>query len=102
MVVPIDFINNFRDMRSVENAFLNGYCYYFAVILEHRFPEGEIFYDCGHFIFGYRGKFYDITGEVIPKGEPIRWAEIEETDPIWYQRIQAYCVDTLHGALTGL
>ena len=38
---------------------INGNCYYFAVILKDRFPEGSIFYDvtCGHFVFEYNNQF---------------------------------------------
>ena len=41
-----------------------GNCYYFAVILKDRFPEGKIFYDVrlGHFVYHYFGQFYDWIG----------------------------------------
>lgn len=43
---------------------MDGNCYYFAIILKDRFPEGKIFYDIrlGHFILKYQDKYYDWTG----------------------------------------
>lgn len=65
----LEFIKNFKESdRShvLEKTFLQGYCYYFAVILEERFPGGMILYDkeAAHFVYFYEGKLYDITGNV--------------------------------------
>jgi len=63
----LEFIFNFkkRNTESLEDTFMNGYCYYFSVILQERFG-GEIVYetiDC-HFMLLYRDKLYDIRGDV--------------------------------------
>lgn len=41
-----------------------GNCYYFALILKDRFPNGKIFYDVreGHFIYKYGEEYYDWLG----------------------------------------
>lgn len=41
-----------------------GNCYYFALILKDRFPDGKIFYDVrlGHFIYKYGESYYDWLG----------------------------------------
>lgn len=51
---------------ALEDTFMNGFCYYFAKILESNFPTGRIYYDAivNHFVFCCKDKYYDITGEV--------------------------------------
>lgn len=64
----VKFINDFKIFESngvLDNTFRNGFCYYFTVILAERFG-GEIVYEtieC-HFLFLYRGRLYDIRGDV--------------------------------------
>ena len=61
----IDFINR----RFKEDCnWINGNCYYFALILRDRFPGGIIYYDVinGHFIYQYNGNYYDWTGIIYP------------------------------------
>lgn len=71
-----------------------GNCYYFAVILEARFPGGTICYDLvmGHFVYLYKGKYYDWEGEVIPLKEPVPWNGYEITDATHKRRIERYCI----------
>lgn len=60
----LDFIN--RRFSNTENAnWLNGNCYYFAIILRERF-DGEIYYDVinGHFLTLIKDKIYDYSGVV--------------------------------------
>lgn len=45
-----------------ETIYTNGSCIKFAMILKHIYPEGIIFYDLSHAIFGYLGVCYDING----------------------------------------
>ena len=47
------------------NTFTKGYCYYFAIILTHRF-SGHILYDKseGHFVTKINRYIYDIRGDV--------------------------------------
>ena len=72
----LDFIKNFRTKSgefdkktegSVCHLFTDGYCYYFAKILEEAYPGGTICkpWPIGHFIYKYYDKYYDIDGEYI-------------------------------------
>ena len=63
-----EFIRGFKryDRSDVLiKTFLEGYCYYFAVILQERFG-GEILYEPieGHFITKIGCSYYDIRGDV--------------------------------------
>lgn len=60
----LEFIK--RRFSNTENAnWLNGNCYYFAIILRERF-DGEIYYDVinGHFLTLIKDKLYDYSGVV--------------------------------------
>jgi hypothetical protein len=63
----LKFISKFKKYNSdaLEYTFMNGYCYYFSIILQERFG-GEILYDQieGHFLFLYKDNLYDIRGNV--------------------------------------
>ena len=71
-----DLVEDFIDRRfrhdSANLHWLNGNCLWFAIILQTRFPGGEIFYlpVPGHFVYKYDGKFYDWHG-IIKPFEPI-------------------------------
>ena len=82
----LEFIN--RRFKSDCN-WLNGNCYYFAVILKDRFPLGNLYYDIiyGHFIFKYEDYYYDWTGKVNQKGKLVKWDEFEK-----YDRLQKACI----------
>lgn len=61
----MDPVKEFIDRRfKADCNWLNGNCYYFALILSDRFPGGTIYYDViyGHFIYLYEGKYYDWSG----------------------------------------
>lgn len=72
----------------------DGNCYYFAIILKDRFPEGAIYYDViyGHFIFEYQNKFYDWTGIIIPNGYIIKWDEFHKYDSLQKDIIIRDCI----------
>lgn len=57
--------------EAVPNAvevFTSGNCGSFARMLLFAFPEGVIFdYAQDHFVFGFGGNLYDITGNVTSK-----------------------------------
>lgn len=74
---------------------LDGNCYYFALILTHRFPYLKIYYDPidGHFLAGTPSKYYDWTGQVIPISLPILLDEIKVKDPLWYNRLVRDCIN---------
>lgn len=75
----IEFISNFieRYPDELTDTFLNGFCYYFAIILKERFG-GSIFYcpDIVHFSTLIDGRLYDITGLV--KDDDLVWYEWDE------------------------
>lgn len=89
-------ILSFINRRFPENNgnWTNGNCYWFAHILNGRFPEGEIWYEpvVGHFIFKYGDHFYDWTGEYLEdtsRAVPFN----EEYDSSWYKRLIRDCVN---------
>lgn len=73
---------------------LDGNCYYFALILKDRFPGGEIYYDViyGHFVYGINGQYFDWSGEVTPKGKLVEWEQMEKYDSLVKQRIFEGCL----------
>lgn len=88
----LDFISR----RFSQNChWLDGNCYYFAVILKNRFPSGTIYYDvvCGHFIFGINGRFYDWSGEIKPQGKFVEWDKLGEYDELVKNRVVKGCIE---------
>lgn len=83
---------------EVDSNFMNGNCYYFALILCHRFPQLKIYYYPieGHFVAGDGKEFYDWGGMNnwnISKGEvAFPLDDIEVQDPMWYERLIRDCV----------
>ena len=72
-----------------------GNCYYLALILKDRFPEGRICYDViyGHFVFEYEGKYYDWNG-IYDEFDKIMvaWDEFDEYDELQKDRIIRDCI----------
>lgn len=87
----LEFINR-RFQKDCD--WLNGNCYYFAIILKDRFPEGEIYYDVidGHFLFKHSYNFYDATGLVFDYGKPIQWNTFSHYDENQYKRVVQDCI----------
>ena len=86
-----NFINLFDSSRDL---FLNGMCYYFAVILKERFG-GKIYYSLSdnHFVTKIGDGLYDASGDVTyyyPK--TVAWDEYIEIDPIHADRIIRDCI----------
>lgn len=73
---------------------LNGNCYYFALILKDRFPEGTIYYDVidGHFIYKYHSKYYDWGGIAKPSDHVVEWDKFAEYDSLQKERIIQNCI----------
>lgn len=73
-----------------------GNCYYFAKILQARFPEGRIWYEViyGHFVYELYYQFYDWTGKVKSSADKkyIPWDELDEYDPYVKERIIRDCI----------
>ena len=63
---------------------LDGNCYYFAIILRERFTDGVIFYDVidGHFVTQIGGVKYDWSGIVSEEGlhHYVRWSNFNNYD----------------------
>lgn len=87
----LEFIS--KRFKNVSD-WINGNCYYFAVILKDRFPDGQIYYDVisGHFVFEYNDKFYDHTGIVNSYGRLVKWNEFDMYDSLQKERIIRDCI----------
>lgn len=76
--------------------FSNGYCYYFSIMLNTRFPDGEIWYDLieNHFIFKLENNFYDINGNItsehLNNSSIVKWDDYN--DDSHKQRIIKYSI----------
>jgi hypothetical protein len=87
----LSFINR---RWKLDSNWLDGNCYYFALILTNRFKELQIYYLPieGHFISGNGIEFYDWTGFVDLKEKPYLLDEIKHLDSLWYERLIRDCV----------
>lgn len=90
------FISNFH---GAEDVFLNGCCYWFALILQARFG-GTIFYDPirNHFVCRIGERFYDVSGETHSE-EYCNWEMFSLVDYREYQRIIRDCIDKVEEAV---
>lgn len=66
---PLDFINDFvGDSEEIRSKFRNGYCYYFAKMLQFTYGRGIVCFTApfGHFVWvdgtNENDKAYDIEG----------------------------------------
>lgn len=91
-----DEVLEFIDRRFPGDcSWLNGNCYYFALILKDRFPQGEILYDVidGHFVFKYNDNYYDYKGITYQDdGYLVPWESFDEYDCIQKTRIIRDCI----------
>ncbi len=78
----------------IDCNWLNGNCFFFAVILKNRFPQGTIYYDVinGHFIFKYEDNYYDWTGIIYSDGYLVEWDNFNDYDSLQKQRIINDCI----------
>ena len=67
---------NVDRMETIRRLFEDGYCYYFAKMLEDAFPGGTIClcFPFGHIVYLYNKEIYDVSGKSD--------AEYEELVPI--------------------
>ena len=95
-----DFIEGFKKYHpgEITDLFLNGYCYWFSVILDNRFNHmGTIMYIpiYNHFCYKLFDKLYDITG-IITDEEMISlatsWKIYKEKDDKEADRIIIDCI----------
>ena len=91
-----DKILEFIQRRFMNDCnWVDGNCYYFAIILKDRFPEGKIFYDIinGHFVFKYQDNVYDWNGIYNSEEEfLVDWENFDEYDSLLKKRIIRDCV----------
>lgn len=80
---------------ALEDAFLNGNCYWFAQILMKRFrslnPILCYLQIEGHFVVKLENRYYDIAGEKILEEKPYVWEELLNEEPNLAQRIYRNC-----------
>lgn len=94
----IEEVLNFIKRRFSKNCdWTNGNCYWFAAILCARFQELVIWYEpvVGHFYAGNKDGsiFFDWEGVHINiEYKPIKFKEIERTDPLWCARLIRDCI----------
>lgn len=77
-----------------DSGWLSGNCYYFAIILQSRFPGGSIVYDVisGHFLYRLEGVYYDWSGKATPSLCLVDWDAFESYDPLQKERIVEDCL----------
>jgi hypothetical protein len=93
----MEFIHR-RFSTLYSDCFLCGNCYYFALILNHRFPQTKIIYlpIRGHFCVQnpYTNNCFDIQGIVDLNNEPIYdWNKLKIEEFNIYSRIYIDCIE---------
>lgn len=96
MIAVENFIENFKkgfNEKYLEEVFLNGNCYHFALILKNMY-DGEIFYDPHeqHFVTKINEKYYDIRGEIEPPVDEYLWDDMENLNHEEYEIVKYNCV----------
>ena len=98
----LNFIYNFKHRvnkeKELEDVFLNGNCYYFSIILKHRFPNMHIVYSQidNHFMCLYDNRIYDIRGDItnnVMVYDLFSWEDYMHYDKLDYGRVVKYCVN---------
>ncbi len=76
----LDFINAIRKKhpQEIEDVFSNGFCYWFAKILELRF-DGDIYFNPEevHFATMINNRLFDINGAIFDNDGWINWKEYQ-------------------------
>lgn len=90
------FIENFKkgmDKDKIEEFFLHGNCFHFALIIESIYG-GDIVYDPHnqHFSLKRRNVFYDISGKIEEPFDFLYWADLEEEESEEYEELKRDCV----------
>lgn len=85
-----------RRRFPIDCHWLDGNCYYFALILLDRFPLGKILYDVidGHFVCEIDGVKYDWSGIADESGKHhwIEWDKFNEYDDLQHERVVRDCL----------
>lgn len=84
------FIDEFK---SATKLFMEGKCYWFAVILKERF-SGQLYYDpiWNHWACLINDKLYDVTG-IIQEGMFSPWPGVFIDDTTYYNRLVNQCIN---------
>jgi len=99
----MNVVTEFEVLEFIHRRFKNdcdwttGNCYYFAVILKSRFPEGDIVYDTvrGHFMFMICGRYFDYFGVVNIESDCdkiIPWSSFDSYDKYQKDIIRRDCI----------
>ncbi len=107
MADVIEFVERRFPTAKNDPQWVSGNCYYFAVMLKDRFPDGWIVYDVidGHFMFLYKKMLIDavhhefLKDDIIPSendycvnGHIVVWDFFDRYDPLQYQRVIRDCI----------
>lgn len=94
-----------HNRQFYDNKWMNGNCYYFAVLLQTAWPGGKIVHDpiIGHFMYLYKNCLYDYRGYVGLAKEYKRplddWEKYKEVDELHWAHIMRDCVGGAYGIL---
>lgn len=95
----LNFINKFTlkgKRQEVIECFTCGCCYWFAIILLRRFPDGYIVYDQVENHYAYYismlKKVYDITGDVTNSYNWEKWNDVVKADSLLASRLYRDCI----------
>ena len=88
-------VEEFIRKRFINNCnWLDGNCYYFAIILKARFPQAIILYDVinGHFVVDIDNKLYDWSGKISDNSKYVIWDQMDNYDSLVKERIIRDCI----------
>ena len=103
----IEFVERRFPESKNDPQWVSGNCYYFAVMLKDRFPDGWIVYDVidGHFMFLYGKMLIDavhyefLESDIVPSendycvnGHIVVWDFFDRYDSLQQQRIIRDCI----------
>ena len=86
-------LNFIKQFESAKHMFLNGKCYWFAVILRERF-NGKLYYNpiMNHWACLINNELYDVTGMIVNTCyEP--WPDCVADDTLLYHRLINQCIE---------
>lgn len=87
-------LNFIKKRFSIDNNWLTGNCYWFALILCYEFGL-QLYYEPidGHFLAGRDKEYFDWSGKVKDKKDYILFKDLIEKDPVWAYHIIRDCKD---------
>lgn len=90
----LDFISRRFGPYDEDSEWMHSNCYYFASILNERFPGGRIYYDVvvGHFVYEYDGVYFDYSGIIPYSDDFVAWDKFDEYDSYQKERIIRDCI----------